>query len=110
MDLYDAVVGYHEDPPQRNDERHDLSREGLALGGTAFPLLFLFVMEVLHAMIRKADEWSLLNPFGVYEIPFRTSLYTDDIVLFVSPDARDLQIAKVIFDAFHGASGLACNV
>jgi hypothetical protein len=83
---------------------------GLRQGDPLSPLLFLFVMEVLHAMVRKVDDWSLLNPIGVCAIPLRTSLYADDIILFISPVAKDLQAAKVIFDAFHGASGLACNV
>jgi hypothetical protein len=34
-------------------------------GDLLSPLLFLFVMEVLHTMIRKADEWSLLSLIGV---------------------------------------------
>jgi hypothetical protein len=34
-------------------------------GDLLSPLLFLFVMEVLHTMICKADEWSLLSLIGV---------------------------------------------
>jgi hypothetical protein len=65
---------------------------------------------VLHALIQKSIACSLLNPIDVRAIPFRTSMYADDLVLFLSPIATDLQMAKVIFDIFRGVSGLGCNV
>jgi hypothetical protein len=49
-------------------------------------------MEVLGAMIRKADEWSLFEPLGVRVIPFRASFYADDLVLFISPQVQDLPL------------------
>jgi hypothetical protein len=38
---------------------------GLCPGDPLSPMMFLFVMEVLHALIRKVDCWSLLNFLGV---------------------------------------------
>jgi hypothetical protein len=67
-------------------------------------------MDVLNALICKADAWSLLNLIGIRAIPFKTSLYIDDIIMFISPVAGNLHTIKVIFDGFHGASGLACNI
>jgi hypothetical protein len=67
-------------------------------------------MEVLGAMIRKADEWSLFEPLGVRVIPFRASFYADDLVLFISPQVQDLPLLWQIFVIFAGASILECNV
>jgi hypothetical protein len=67
-------------------------------------------MEVLGAMIRKADEWGLFELLGVRAIPFRASLYADDVVLFISPKAQNLQLLRQIFTIFAGASGFQCNV
>jgi hypothetical protein len=53
---------------------------GMRQGNPLSPLIFLFVMEVLHALICKANAWSLLNPIGVRVILFRTTLYADDIM------------------------------
>jgi hypothetical protein len=63
--------------------------KGLSQGDPLSPMLFLFIMEVLHALIQKADTWSLLNPIGVCAIPFRTSMYVDDLVLYLSPVDSD---------------------
>jgi hypothetical protein len=61
-------------------------------------------MEVLNALIRKADGWSLLLVHGW------ASLYADDLVVFISPSATDLQVARRILDLFCDASGLGCNL
>jgi hypothetical protein len=53
-------------------------------------MLFLLVMEVLNAMIRKADEWNLLEKLGVRAIPYRTLMYADDLILFTKPKEQDL--------------------
>jgi hypothetical protein len=55
-------------------------------------MLFLLVMEVLNAIIHKADSWSLLQNLGVRSIPFCTSLYTDDLILFIRLEAQDRQL------------------
>jgi hypothetical protein len=41
-------------------------------------------MEVLSSLIRIADAWSLLNPLLPNLISHRTSLYADDLVVFLS--------------------------
>jgi hypothetical protein len=74
------------------------------------PMLFLLVMEVLSALIRRADEWQLLQGLGIHNIPHRASLYADDLILFIRPCAPDLQVMRLIFSLFEGASGLGCNL
>jgi hypothetical protein len=72
--------------------------------------MFILVMEVLNALIHQADDWALLEGLKVRSIPYRTSLYADDLVLFVQPNAQDLQLIRSVFNIFEGASGLGCNL
>jgi hypothetical protein len=60
-------------------------------------MLFLLVMEMLNALIRKAEEWSLFQLLGVHAIPHLTPMYTDDLIMFLSLVASDLQMARNIF-------------
>jgi hypothetical protein len=73
-------------------------------------MMFMLIMEVLNALIRHADDWTLLEGFKVRAIPYRTSLYADDLVLFVHPNAQELQLIRSIFNMFEGASDLGCNL
>jgi hypothetical protein len=73
-------------------------------------MLFLLVMEVLSAMFRRADGWSLFQPLGVWPIPHRVSLYADDMVSFVAPQQQDLQLAHDILQVFKGASRIGYNM
>jgi hypothetical protein len=61
-------------------------------------------------LIQKANAWSLFNRLVARGIPHRASLYADDLVIFLSTVAGDLELIKVIFNIFEGASGLACNM
>jgi hypothetical protein len=67
-------------------------------------------MEVLSALIRAADNSSLLQPLQVRVIRHRASLYADDLILFSRPGAGDLQLLRDIFDLFKVASGLGYNL
>jgi hypothetical protein len=50
-------------------------------------MLFILLMNILDAMFPKAKEWQLLGQLGVWGITHRASLYTDDLILFLSPVA-----------------------
>jgi hypothetical protein len=65
-------------------------------------------MEVLNGLHCRADEWLLLGPFGVRPIAHRASLYVDDLVVFISPEAQDLDMLHLILDLFEGSSDLSC--
>jgi hypothetical protein len=73
-------------------------------------MMFVIVMDILNRLFRKADEWSLYHSLGVKEIPFRTSLYADDLEIFVSMLGQDLRLTCDILDIFQAASRLACNI
>lgn len=46
-------------------------------------------MEVLNHIISWLDEHGFLTLLGI-SLPFRVSLYVDDVVLFITPRAKDL--------------------
>jgi hypothetical protein len=83
---------------------------GLRQGDPLSPMLFLLVMEVLNALIHKADEWSLLKPLGVNGVMHHTSFYADDLVWFVAPEQKDLLMVRSILSLFEGCSGLGYNM
>jgi hypothetical protein len=69
-------------------------------------MFFLLIMEILRALIRKADHWQLHRELGVCSIPHRASLYADDLIFFIRSCAMDLQVMEHIFAIFKGASRL----
>jgi hypothetical protein len=77
---------------------------GLCQADPISPMLFLLVMEVLSCLIQKAD--AIEGP-GYSSQSF---LLHGDIILIVCPRSPDLQLLRKIFDIFHGASGLECNM
>jgi hypothetical protein len=83
---------------------------GLCQGDPLSPMLFILVMEVHSVLIRAADNHSLLQQVQVCAIPHRVSLYVDDLVVFLRPVSRDLQLLCDIFDLFQGAPGLGYNL
>jgi hypothetical protein len=89
---------------------HICHAQGLHQGDPLSPMLFLLVMEVLSALIHKADGWSLLRPRLVYACRIVPPLYADDLVFFIALLTRVLQMARCILDLFHDASGLGCNL
>jgi hypothetical protein len=52
----------------------------------------------------------LLQKVSLRHIPFKVSIYADDMVLFLGPVQGDLQLANAIFELFESASVLICNV
>jgi hypothetical protein len=73
-------------------------------------MLFVIVMEVLNSMIVEADRQQILSRFLGSVMQQRASLYADDMVVFVSPSARDLRCLRAIRECFVGASGLVTNM
>jgi hypothetical protein len=86
-----------------------MPRQGLQQGDSLSPMLFLLIMEVLGALIHKADTWSLFQPFRT-RLPHRACFYADDLVLFVSPNHRDLQTMHCILSVFEDSFGQGCNL
>jgi hypothetical protein len=53
-------------------------------------MFFILVPEFLGVLIRKADQWGLFQHLGINAIPHKASFYVDDMILFVSPEEKEL--------------------
>lgn len=72
-------------------------------------MLFVLVMEVLNYFLRWVEQREFLTVIPGMAAS-RVSLYTDDLVLFVVPEERDLQMVKAALHIFGLASGLFSNL
>jgi hypothetical protein len=66
-------------------------------------------MEVLTALVVKVTDEGLLSSFrGCTAIQW-TSIYADDVVMFIKPTVSDLVAARETLKIFGTASGLRMN-
>ncbi|WVZ55719.1 hypothetical protein U9M48_006344 [Paspalum notatum var. saurae] len=82
---------------------------GLRQGDPLSPMLFILVMEVLHALVVKASRQNLLQPLAVPQARHRMSIYADDVILFLRPNRVDLSLISRLLEVFGHASGLRTN-
>jgi len=61
-------------------------------------MLFVIVMDVLNHFKWIEDQGFLSPTPGLSS--FRVSLYADDLVLFVTPHERDLEVIKATLQIF----------
>jgi hypothetical protein len=73
-------------------------------------MLFLFTMELLQILFKKAHEVNLLQKLRPNCDTCKVSLYTDDAALFIQPNAQALKVADHILNLFAEASGLMTNM
>lgn len=73
-------------------------------------MLFVLVMEVINHVVRWSDDQDLLSLLGPAAVQHRVSLYADDLILFVVPNANDLLVIKVLLQIFGDASALFANL
>jgi hypothetical protein len=57
------------------------------------PLLFVLVIEALNALFRCAEERRLFSSLRSSAIRQRVSLYADDLMIFLTPQAQDIKVA-----------------
>jgi hypothetical protein len=69
-------------------------------------MFFILVMDVLGHMVAKAAADGMLQPLLQHCI----SLYADDVVLFLRPEAMDINVIMSILQLFGEASGLKTNL
>jgi hypothetical protein len=67
-------------------------------------------MDVLGHMISKAAELGLLQPLSRHALQHRISMYADDVILFLHPNAADIVVTMDILQLFGTASGLKTNL
>jgi hypothetical protein len=67
-------------------------RRGLRQGDLLSLMPFILVMDVLGHMVSNAVEEGMLQPLARRALQHRISLYIDDVVLFLRPEAADIAI------------------
>jgi len=86
-----------------------LHRRGLRQGDPLSPLLFVLVMDCLARLFSRAHDSGLLQPLGNQQLTYRTSLYADDVMIFLKPAEADLLAAHRVLSLFGEATGLHPN-
>ena len=72
-------------------------RRGLRQGDPLSPILFTIAIAPLHWMMQRAELVGALSPMELPGARFRTSLYADDVGLFLNPTAGDInQVAQLL--------------
>ncbi|KAM0855047.1 hypothetical protein ACQ4PT_050004 [Festuca glaucescens] len=66
-------------------------------------------MEVLYLMLQKAAAEGLLSDLAPRGLRQRTSMYADDVVIFLKPTRLDLDTCAAVVEDFGKASGLHTN-
>jgi hypothetical protein len=64
----------------------------LCKGDSLSPMLFLLIMEVLDFLIHKPNSWNLFQDLRISSIPFHTSLYADDLAIFIRLEEQDIRL------------------
>lgn len=68
-------------------------------------MMFILAMDVLGALVSRAEHLHLLRPLPLHNAGKRVSVYADDVVLFASPDPTELDFVKRLLHSFGVASG-----
>ncbi|KAM0843543.1 hypothetical protein ACQ4PT_057637 [Festuca glaucescens] len=85
-------------------------KRGLRQGDPLSPMLFTVAIAPLHWMLQRADQMEALSPVDLPSAHLRTSLYADDVALFVNPSAVDIHTMAKLLKLFGQASGLKANL
>ncbi|KAA3478413.1 LINE-1 reverse transcriptase isogeny [Gossypium australe] len=86
-------------------------RRGLQQGDLLSPFLFILVMEVLHLALDNVVELGLIVGFKniIHGLSFSHLQFTDDTILFLKADEKEVSNVKHILRCFEIFSGLGIN-
>jgi hypothetical protein len=73
-------------------------------------MLFILAMDPIQRVLDRATQEGLLQPMGKTPVRFRTSLYADDVAVFVKPNPRDILNLQNLLQSFGEATGLFTNM
>jgi hypothetical protein len=73
-------------------------------------MLFIIMMEVFARLFTTAIEQGIIRPMGTPAVRHHCSLYDDDVMLFMHPDAREARAIRELLRVFGEASGLHTNL
>jgi hypothetical protein len=83
---------------------------GLRQGDPLSPLLFVLTIDPLQAILSKATENGDIHRFRGRATCMRTSLYADDVVIFMAPIKEDIEALSRILSDFGEVTRLVTNV
>jgi hypothetical protein len=73
-------------------------------------MLFILILGPLQHLLALEEAVSNLSPIHTSLAKIRSSLYADDVAVFVDPVKEETDVIKEIFQAFGTASGLRVNL
>jgi hypothetical protein len=82
---------------------------GLRQGDPLSPLLFVLAIDPLHHILRKSTEQGKLHSILGRTPVIRTSLFADDVAIFLSPNKNDVNYLVSMLQKFGEATGLVTN-
>ena len=85
-------------------------RRGLRQGDPLSPFLFILAMDPLQRLLDRAIEEGTLSKLPGRRVSVRTSLYADDVALFIKPSVRDCTMIKLVLKVFADVTGLQTNL
>ncbi|CAM0949967.1 unnamed protein product [Alopecurus aequalis] len=83
---------------------------GLRQGDPLSPLLFVLVIDCLARLMDKAQLDGILAPLCDQTLRHRTSIYADDVMIFVNPSVPDVMAPIKILKLFGDSTGLHTNL
>jgi retron-type reverse transcriptase len=94
----------------REPSRPIKHRKRLKQGNPLSPMLFILAMDPIQRVLDRATQEGLLQPIGETLVRFRTSLYADDVAVFVKPNPQDILNLQNLLQSFGEATGLFTNM
>lgn len=73
-------------------------------------MLLVIAMDILHHLVEAAASQGLLAELSGQCGGSKTSLYTDDAVIFLKPQHNDSNIVCLLFQIFGDATRLRTNI
>jgi len=73
-------------------------------------MLFILAMDPLQRLLDLATQHGILTPLPLSIARWRTSMYTDDVAIFINPLMQGVTAVKTILEAFEGFLGLHINL
>jgi hypothetical protein len=90
--------------------QHICHSRGQRQGDPLSPMLFVLSIEVLNALITRAENDCLFWPIGHDGIALRASFYSNHMVIFIKSARQEMLLLLAILDAFEQASRLKTNL